>query len=151
VKRGTLERPFHLLLVEDNPGDVDLVGEALAGMELSIRVTVARTGVEAMELLRVRPETADQRRPDLILLDLNVPRKDGRQVLAELKADPELKRIPVVVLTSSEAERDLSQVYGLHANCLVSKPVDLEEFLSCVQATARFWLCTAKIPNSSLA
>jgi CheY-like chemotaxis protein len=150
VKRGTPERPFEIFVVEDNPGDVDLIMEALAGLGLATKVSVASDGVEA--LARLRHEERDHRRqPDLILLDLNVPRKDGREVLAELKDHPELKLIPVVVLTSSEAERDLRNVYGLHANCLVTKPVDLEEFLSCVQATARFWLSVAKIPNPALA
>jgi chemotaxis family two-component system response regulator Rcp1 len=147
VKRGTLERPFGILLVEDNPGDVDLVAEALADLGIPTKVSVVSNGVEALERLQRGPRGDGQPRPDLIFLDLNVPRKDGREVLAELKADPELKLIPVVVLTSSEAERDLRQAYGLHANCLVSKPVDLEEFLTCVRTTARFWLSTAKIPN----
>jgi CheY-like chemotaxis protein len=143
-------RPFEILLVEDNPGDVDLVGEALAGLDVATSVSVASNGIEALAKLR-RDSSDGGARPDLIFLDLNVPRKDGREVLAELKGDPELKLIPVVVLTSSEAERDLRNVYGLHANCLVSKPVDLEEFLACVQATARFWLSVAKIPNPASA
>lgn len=147
MKRGTAERPFGILLVEDNPGDVDLVGEALAGLGIPTKVSVASSGVEALERLKRERGAQGEPRPDLIFLDLNVPRKDGREVLAELKADPELKLIPVVVLTSSEAERDLRQTYGLHANCLVTKPVDLEEFLTCVQTTARFWLSIAKIPN----
>jgi two-component system, chemotaxis family, response regulator Rcp1 len=151
MKRGTVERPFEIFLVEDNPGDVDLIAEALTGLSVATNVSSATNGVDALAMLRRGENGDDARRPDLIFLDLNVPRKDGREVLAELKADPELKLIPVVVLTSSEAERDLRNVYGLHANCLVSKPVDLEEFLSCVQETARFWLSVAKIPNSTLA
>jgi chemotaxis family two-component system response regulator Rcp1 len=146
VKRGTAARPFEIFLVEDNPGDVDLVGEALAGLDVATNVSVASDGSEA--LAKLRGDSAKGRpRPDLIFLDLNVPKKDGREVLAEVKGDPELKVIPVVVLTSSEAERDLRNVYGLYANCLVSKPVDLEEFLTSVQATARFWLSVAKIPD----
>jgi chemotaxis family two-component system response regulator Rcp1 len=146
VKRGTAARPFEIFLVEDNPGDVDLVGEALAGLDVATNVSVASDGIEA--LAKLRGDSAKGRpRPDLIFLDLNVPKKDGREVLAEVKGDPELKVIPVVVLTSSEAERDLRNVYGLYANCLVSKPVDLEEFLTSVQATARFWLSVAKIPD----
>jgi two-component system, chemotaxis family, response regulator Rcp1 len=147
VKRGTLARPFRILLVEDNPGDVDLVSEALAGLEIATSVSVASDGVDALARLRREGSSAEHPRPDLVFLDLNVPRKDGREVLAELKSDPELALIPVVVLTSSEAERDVRNAYGLQANCLVTKPVDLEEFLSCIEATARFWLCTAKIPN----
>jgi CheY-like chemotaxis protein len=150
VKRGTVAHPFEIFLVEDNPGDVDLIAEALAGLDIATHVSVATDGVRALETLR-RGTSLAERRPDLIFLDLNVPRKDGREVLAELKADPELKLIPVVVLTSSEAERDLRNTYGLHANCLVSKPVDLDEFLSCVQTTARFWLSVAKIPNPAAA
>lgn len=148
MKRGTPARPFRILLVEDNPGDVDLVSEALAGLEIATTVAVASDGVEALASLRHGGTSQPSERPDLVFLDLNVPRKDGREVLAELKADPELTLIPVVVLTSSEAERDVRNAYGLHANCLVTKPVDLEEFLSCIQATARFWLSTAKIPSS---
>jgi len=151
MKRGTASRPFEIFLVEDNPGDVDLISEALAGLEFATNITVARDGVEALARLRRDFGHAAYPRPDLVLLDLNVPRKDGREVLAETKSDPELSLIPIVVLTSSEAERDLRTAYGLHANCLVSKPVDLEEFLSCVQATARFWLTVAKIPNPASA
>ena len=151
MKRGTAARPFEIFLVEDNPGDVDLISEALAGLEFATNVTVASDGVEALARLRRELGHAAYPRPDLLLLDLNVPLKDGREVLAETKSDPELRLIPVVVLTSSEAERDLRTAYGLHANCLVSKPVDLEEFLSCVQATARFWLTVAKIPNHASA
>jgi CheY-like chemotaxis protein len=149
MRRGSAERPFEILLVEDNPGDVDLVREALAGLEVATRISVAADGEAALAFLR--GEGGAGPRPDLVFLDLNVPRKDGREVLAALKADPALKLIPVVVLTSSEAERDLRSAYGLCANCLVSKPVDLDEFLSCVAETARFWLSVAKIPNPAIA
>jgi CheY-like chemotaxis protein len=151
VKRGSEAKPFQIFLVEDNPGDVDLIAEALAGLDLATRLSVASNGVEALARLRCTGGRGEDPRPDLMFLDLNVPRKDGREVLAELKADLELRLIPVVVLTSSEAERDLRNAYGLHANCLVTKPVDLEEFLSCVQTTARFWLSVAKIPNPAVA
>lgn len=147
MKRGTAERPFEILLVEDNPGDVDLISEAFSGLDVITRISVATNGVDALAMLRGEEPHPSRSRPDLMFLDLNVPRKDGREVLAELKADADLRLIPVVVLTSSEAERDLRNAYGLHANCLVTKPVDLEEFLACLQATARFWLSTAKIPN----
>jgi CheY-like chemotaxis protein len=151
VTRGTTGKPFQILLVEDNPGDVDLVLEALAGVEIVTRVSVASNGVEAMEDLRGEGGRVRPVRPDLMFLDLNLPRKDGREVLAEVKCDLELRHIPVVVLTSSEAERDLRQVYGLHANCFITKPVDLEEFLAAVRATARFWLSVAKIPDPAAA
>ena len=147
MKRGGEARPFDILLVEDNPGDVDLITEALGTLQLVTRISVASDGVDALALLRGDDPTRPPPRPDLLFLDLNLPRKDGREVLAEMKSDPDLRQIPVVVLPSSDAERDLQQAYGLHANCLVTKPVDLEAFLSCVGETARFWLSVARIPN----
>ena len=149
--RGTTARPFQLLLAEDNPGDVDLILEALSGVEIATKVIVASNGVEALAMLRGGEGHGPRVRADLMFLDLNLPRKDGREVLAELKSDPELRHIPVVILTSSEAERDLRQAYGLHANCFITKPVDLEEFLASVRAAARFWLSVAKIPNPAAA
>jgi chemotaxis family two-component system response regulator Rcp1 len=130
----------NVLLVEDNPGDVDLVLEVLSEGDSEIRCTVASDGVEALRLLRESP------RYHLILLDLNIPRKDGRAVLAEIKADPVLRAIPVVVLTSSEAERDLVDVYRLHGNCFLTKPVDLDAFQKVVAAIDQFWLHLAKLP-----
>jgi two-component system, chemotaxis family, response regulator Rcp1 len=129
-----------ILLVEDNPGDVRLVRESLRESGLPHRLAVAMDGVEALEQLR-GPE-----RPDVMLLDLNLPRKDGREVLAEVKSDPGLKSIPVVVLSSSDAQDDVSAAYALHANCYVTKPVDLDQFLDVVATIQRFWMGVAKLP-----
>jgi len=133
-------RPFRILVVEDNPGDADLIKEVLAESKEQNEVTVALDGVDALRRLREGP------RPDLILLDLNMPRSDGRAVLGELKNTEAFKAIPVVVLTSSEAQRDLTDAYQLHANCYLTKPGELEEFLLVVRAIAQFWLGFVKLP-----
>ena len=132
-------RPVRILLVEDNPGDVDLTREGLEEASLHNDLFIAEDGEQAMTFLRNEGPHKDAPRPDLILLDLNLPRMDGREVLAEIKADPELRRIPVVVLTSSEAEEDVLRSYNLHANCYITKPVDLEKFLKIVQSIKGFW------------
>jgi CheY-like chemotaxis protein len=134
-------RPFRILLVEDNPGDADLIREVMAESEQKTTIALAVDGVEAMRCLREGPP------PDLILLDLNLPRKSGREVLAEIKTTEALQRIPVVVLTSSEAEIDVADSYRLHANCYLTKPVDLEEFFAVVRAIERFWLGVVKLPS----
>jgi len=136
-------RPFRILHVEDNAGDADLIREVMAESEQQNEITLACDGVEALRLLREGP------RPDLILLDLNMPKMDGREVLREIKGSEELQGIPVVVLTSSEAERDLTDAYRLHANCYLAKPVDLEGFLGVVRAIDRFWLGFVKLPTVS--
>ena len=123
-------KPIEILLVEDNPGDVRLTMEALRDGKLHNRISVARDGVEALAFLRHEDSFADAARPDVILLDLNLPKKNGHEVLAEIKADPRLKRIPVVILTTSKADEDVVRSYDLHANCYVNKPVDLEQFMS---------------------
>lgn len=133
---------FRILIVEDNPGDADLIQEVLAESERNTEITVAVNGVEALRCLDEGP------RPDLILLDLNLPRKSGHEVLASIKRTEALQRIPVVVLTSSEAESDMAEAYRLHANCYLTKPVDLEEFLTVVRAIERFWLGFVKLPSS---
>jgi CheY-like chemotaxis protein len=138
--------PVDVLLVEDNPGDVRLTREALREGKVVNNLRVVPDGVEAMKYLRRLPPYEDAARPDLILLDLNLPRKDGREVLAELKADGALKRIPVVVLTTSRAEDDIARSYDLHANCYIPKPVDLEQFLRAVQVINDFWLTVVKLP-----
>lgn len=135
-------QPIEILLVEDNAADVRLTQEALQEGKVRNNLTVARDGVEALEILQ-RPGAS---RPDLILLDLNLPRKDGREVLATLKADPALKHIPVVVLTTSSAEVDILKSYQLHANCYITKPVDLEQFVSVVRSIDEFWLTVVKLP-----
>jgi CheY-like chemotaxis protein len=143
-----LSRPVEILLVEDNPGDVRLTREALREGKVHNNLYIAKDGVEALAFLRREgAEFADAVRPDLILLDLNLPRKDGREVLEEIKADPSLRHIPVVVLTSSEAEQDIVRAYDLHANCYVSKPVDLDQFITVVQSIENFWFTIVKLPT----
>ena len=139
-------RPVEILLVEDNPGDVRLTQEALKEGRVRNRLHVAGDGVEALAFLRREGRHASAPRPDLILLDLNLPKKDGREVLAEVKTDADLKRIPVVVLTTSEAEQDVLRSYDLHANCYITKPVDLEKFLGVVRSLEDFWLTIVRLP-----
>jgi len=139
-------RPVELLLVEDNPGDVELTREALDEARVRNRLSVVSDGVQALAFLRREGPYAGAPRPDLVLLDLNLPRKDGREVLAEIKADPALRRIPVVVLTTSAAEKDVLGAYELHANAYIVKPVDLDQFLSVVRCVEGFWLTVVKFP-----
>lgn len=146
MTRGSQGDPFRILLVEDNPGDVDLVADALTEAAIPHVLATVPDGIEALAYLRREPRYPDAVIPDLIFLDLNLPRKDGREVLAELKEDDHLKQIPVVVLTSSQAARDLVQSYRLHANCYVTKPGDLIEFFTVMKAIEKFWLGTAKLP-----
>ena len=141
--------PIEILLVEDNPGDARLAVEALKDSKIRNNLYHVKDGVEAMDFLRRRREFAGVAVPDLVLLDLNLPRKDGREVLAEIKEDPELKLIPVVVLTTSEAERDLIKTYDLHANAYVVKPIDLDRFIEVVQAIEDFWFAIVKLPPRS--
>jgi chemotaxis family two-component system response regulator Rcp1 len=140
-------RPAEFLLVEDNPGDVRLTREALRESKLRNNLSVVGDGIEALAFLRQEGRYADAPRPDIILLDLNLPRKDGREVLAEIKDDPRLRLIPVVIITSSEAEQDVLKSYGLHVNCYVTKPVDLEQFIKVVQSVEMFWLTVVKLPS----
>ncbi len=142
-------RPIEILLVEDNPGDVELTREALAGAKVGNRLHVAEDGEAAVEFLYRRGEFAAAPRPDVILLDLNLPKKDGRQVLKEIKADPELAVIPVVVLTTSEADEDILRSYQLHANCYITKPVNFKQLLTVVKAIEDFWLTIVKLPKKS--
>ena len=140
------DRPTEILFVEDNPGDVRLTQEALREAKMRVNVRVAWDGEEAIEYLRQEGPYADAPRPDLILLDLNLPRKSGREVLSEIKADRDLRSIPVVVLTSSKAEEDIAKTYNLHANCCVTKPADLDQFIRVVQSIESFWLTIVKLP-----
>ncbi|HEY2989218.1 MAG TPA: response regulator [Candidatus Binatia bacterium] len=135
-----------ILLVEDNPGDVRLTKEALKEGKILNEVSVVEDGVEALAFLRREGCYGEAATPDLILLDLNLPKKDGREVLEEIKGDAELKKIPVVVLTTSAAERDILKAYNLHANCYITKPVDLEQFIKVVQLIEDFWLTIVKLP-----
>jgi chemotaxis family two-component system response regulator Rcp1 len=140
-------RPMEILLVEDNPGDVRLTREALRDSEVRTHLSVVADGEAALAFLRREGPFAGAPRPDLILLDLNLPKKDGREVLAEIKADPALRRVPVVVLTTSTAQQDIMVSYDLHANCYVTKPVDLEGFLAVVRSVERFWFTVASLPE----
>lgn len=142
----TRAQPIEILLVEDSPSDVDLTREALEDTKVHNNLSVVGDGVEALAFLRKEGQFADAPHPDLILLDLNLPKKDGREVLAEIKADPTLRRIPVVVLTTSEAEQDIVESYNLHANCYVKKPVDLDAFIHVVRSIDDFWLAIVKLP-----
>jgi two-component system, chemotaxis family, response regulator Rcp1 len=136
-----------ILLVEDSEGDVRLVREALKEGKLKNNLFVAKDGVEAMDLLLKKGKYKDAVRPDLILLDLNLPKKDGREVLAEIKASDDLKRIPVVILTTSNAETDIIKTYNLYANCYIVKPLDLNQFISVVKSIENFWLSIVKLPD----
>ncbi|WP_404358120.1 response regulator [Methylotuvimicrobium sp. KM1] len=140
-------RAAEFLLVEDNPGDVRLTKEALTESKVKNNLNVVGDGEEAMAFLRRQGRYAEAPRPDVILLDLNLPKKNGREVLEEIKADPSLKRIPVVIITSSEAEQDVLRTYDLHVNCYVNKPVDLEQFIKVVQSIETFWLTIVKLPS----
>lgn len=137
---------IEILLVEDNPGDVRLTQEALKDSKILNHLSVVGDGMEAMAFLRREGKCVDAPRPDLILLDLNLPKKDGREVLKEIKEDPNLKRIPVVVLTTSRSEQDILRTYDLHANCYITKPVDLEQFVNVVQSIESFWFSIVKLP-----
>jgi CheY-like chemotaxis protein len=139
-------RPVEILLVEDNPGDERLTREALKEGKVYSNLHWVKDGVEAMEFLRRQGKYADAPRPDIVLLDLNLPKKDGREVLQDIKNDNELKRIPVVVLTTSKAEEDVLRTYNLHANCYVTKPVDLEKFIVVVKSIDVFWLTVVTLP-----
>jgi chemotaxis family two-component system response regulator Rcp1 len=143
---GTTAAPIEILLVEDSPGDVRLTREAFRGGKVHINLHVAWDGAEAMAFLRREGEHANVPRPDLILLDLNLPKKDGREVLEEIKENPDLKIIPVVILTTSSFEADILRSYQLHANCYITKPVDFAGFLQVVSTIDDFWLSVVKLP-----
>ena len=139
-------KPIRILLVEDNLGDVRLTLEAFEEAKIRNEISVVNDGIQAMAFLRGEGKYADALRPDLILLDLNLPKKDGYEVLAEIKQDSHLRRIPVVILTTSKAERDILETYYLHANCYIIKPVDLEQFMTVVKSIETFWLDVVKLP-----
>jgi chemotaxis family two-component system response regulator Rcp1 len=144
--RGEAGIPIVILLVEDNPGDARLAQEAFKDAKVRNTMYRVEDGVEAMAFLRRQGRYSDAARPDLILLDLNLPKKDGREVLAEIKTDDDLKRIPVVVLTVSKAEEDILKSYNLHANCYITKPINLDNFLEVVKSIEDFWLSIVKLP-----
>ncbi len=139
-------RPIEILLVEDNPGDVRLTKAALKEGKIMNVLKTVDNGEEALEYLRRQGTYGQAKRPDLILLDLNLPRKSGQEVLAEIKEDQELKRIPVVILTVSEAEQDIVKSYNLHANCYITKPVNLEQFIEVIESIEDFWLTVVMLP-----
>jgi len=141
------EKKFDILLVEDNPGDVLLTKEIFKETAVPCLLHVAKDGVEALHFLRREGAFADAPRINLVLLDLNLPKKDGREVLSEIKSDRILRRIPVIVLTTSEAEQDILQAYDLYANCYISKPASLDEFIAVVKSLERFWLTVVKLPK----
>lgn len=140
--------PIEVLLVEDSPADVRLTKEAFKEEKLHVTLQVVTDGVEAMEYLRQAGKYAQAVRPDLILLDLNLPKKDGREVLKEIKGDEDLRSIPVVILTTSKAEEDIIKAYGLHANCYITKPLDLNQFSMVVKSIENFWLTIVKLPSN---
>ncbi|MBV8897410.1 MAG: response regulator [Acidobacteriaceae bacterium] len=141
-------RSLRVLLVEDSPSDVRLIREALKGATVPVQIMLARDGVEAIEHLE-QSEVGQAQRPDLILLDLNLPRKNGKEVLAEIKASPTLKQIPVLVMTSSRSDEDIAQVYSLSANCYITKPGDLHEYVHVVRVIEDFWFLTATLPDAA--
>ena len=143
-------KPVEILLVEDNPADVRLTEEALKEGKVLNNLSVVANGVEAVDFLRRKGKYADSPRPDLILLDLNLPKKNGREVLGDIKQDPDFKCIPVVVLTISKSEEDIMKSYNLHANCYISKPVGLDQFIEVVKSVEDFWLTIVKLPPDGM-
>jgi two-component system, chemotaxis family, response regulator Rcp1 len=147
MSERSIGEPIEILLVEDNVGDIRLTEEVLKDCKMLNRLSVVRDGEQVMAYLRREGRYAARPQPDLILLDLNLPKKDGREVLAEIKFDPDLKRIPVVVLTTSSAEQDIIKSYDLYANCYLTKPVQLDEFIAVVRSIEDFWLAIVKLPT----
>jgi CheY-like chemotaxis protein len=141
-----IKRPIEILLIEDNPGDVRLTQEVLKDAKVSNNLSVVQDGVEALAFLHREGRYEDAPRPDIILLDLNLPRMDGRELLAEIKADQTLMHIPVLVLTTSEADADVLKAYNLHANCYIVKPLELDRFIEIMEAIEHFWLNIAELP-----
>ncbi len=140
-------KPVDILIVEDNPGDARLIKEVINGNKIQCQLHLVKDGVEAMNFLNRKEEFTGSPRPDLIFLDLNLPKKDGREVLAEIKTDDNLKQIPVVVMTTSQAEEDILKSYSLHANCYVTKPLDLDQFVNVVKSIEDFWFSLVKLPT----
>ncbi len=141
-----LEKPIDILLVEDNPADIRLTQEAFKETRIPNNLHIVRDGAEALAFLQQQNQYAGAPRPDLILLDLNLPKKDGREVLTIVKQMPELKRIPIVILTTSKTEEDINQTYEHHANCYITKPADLDEFLNVIKTIETFWLSVVQLP-----
>ncbi len=148
-ERSLMGRPIDILLVEDNPGDIRLTVEALKEGKITNNLLIAKDGQEALDILYRNGKYTDAPRPDIILLDLNLPKKDGREVLEQIKKDQDLMSIPIVVLTMSKAEEDILNTYQLHANCYITKPIDMAQFLSIMKLTESFWLTIVKLPPRS--
>ena len=142
-------KAIQILMVEDNPGDVRLTLEALKESKIRNTLTVLMDGAEVMPYLKKEGKYSNALRPDLILLDLNLPKKDGREILSEIKTDPALRALPVVILTTSQADAEILEAYNLHANCYITKPVDLDQFLTVIRAIENFWLTIVKLPEES--
>jgi CheY-like chemotaxis protein len=142
-----LGKPIEILLVEDNPGDARLALESLKESKVRNTLHWVRNGVEAMAFMRRQGRYTNEQRPDLVLLDLNMPKMDGRKVLAEVKSDSDLKRIPIVILTISKAEEDILKAYNLHANCFITKPLDLDQFFKVIRSIEDFWLTIVRLPR----
>jgi CheY-like chemotaxis protein len=142
-------KPVEILLVEDSPSDAALTIEALEAGKVANKLTLVEDGAEAMDFLRRRGKYAKATRPDLIMLDLNLPRKDGREVLVEIKNDPDLKIIPIIVLTTSHSDKDILQSYQLNANCYITKPVDFTQFIDVVKSIEKFWLTVVTLPQKN--
>jgi CheY-like chemotaxis protein len=142
-----LGKPIEILLVEDNPGDARLALESLKESKVRNTLHWVRNGVEAMAFMRRQGRYTNEQRPDLVLLDLNMPKMDGRKVLAEVKSDSDLKRIPIVILTISKAEEDILKAYDLHANCFITKPLDLDQFFKVIRSIEEFWLTIVRLPR----
>ena len=149
MTNNTIVEPIDILLVEDNPGDVRLTTEALKKCKIHNNLFVVKDGVEAMSFLHKEAKYADAVTPDIIFLDLNLPKKDGREVLEEIKADENLKKTPVVILTTSQNEEDILKAYDLHANCFITKPVGFEQFTKIVAAIDNFWFSIVKLPGKN--
>lgn len=146
MKPSNAYNPIEILLVEDNPGDIRLTQEALKEGRIHNNLNVVRDGISALDYLQQKGAYTMAARPDLILLDLNLPKMDGREVLAKIKSDPRFKRIPVVILTTSKNEEDILKTYNLHANCYITKPVDLEQFFEVIRSIEGFWLTIVRLP-----
>ncbi|BBO86105.1 response regulator [Desulfosarcina ovata subsp. sediminis] len=146
MSEGITPKPVDILLVEDNPGDADLAREAIEESKINNNLYVVEDGIKAMDFLKRSPGYEQAPRPDLVILDLNLPRKDGREVLAEIKADDNLKRIPVVILTTSKADEDVVKSYNLHANCYITKPIVFDQFIKVVRCIEDFWLSIVVLP-----
>ena len=144
--QSTIISPIDILIIEDNEGDARLIKEVLSDGKIANLLHNVKDGVQAMEFLRKKGAYANVVKPDLIILDLNLPKKDGREVLSEIKNDPELKKIPVVIMTTSQAEEDILKSYNLHANCYITKPIDLNQFIKVIKSIEEFWFSIVKLP-----